>query len=298
MKRLRYLGTTVAVLACAIAFCGCNDPPSVAARGQYTVLLYAFSDPGGHAAEAERYKRQTEKNTHWQGLFVVSEAGHSRLCWGRYVTVEAAEKNLRRAKAYVAPAGVQVYFQALVVPLPSGQVGPPEWNLQNAPGVYSVLVAVFYDVPRDEYVGRKEFAVEYCKQLRQKGNEAYYHHGPNRSGVMVGSFPALAIRTVSRDGKEKRVIASLRMKSIMIDFQFLAVNGRKERIVLISTKQRRLPWDLKRWALDEQEARRLRKLARQGKRVVYQRPYPVGIPGKKRSDAPSANTGFGDGQSR
>ena len=63
-----------------------------------------------------------------------------------------------------------------------------------ARGAWSLHVAVFYNTK--DMKQRKKAAVEYCKLLRQQGEEAYYHHGPVNSSVCIGAFPERALRNV------------------------------------------------------------------------------------------------------
>lgn len=164
----------------------------------YSVLLKVFrgGEVGQQIAEAKRYKEQTEKHAGWRGLFVVHRDGQSLLYWGGYRTMAAAEGNRGKARAYVTPAGVRVYAGAMIVPMPGKEAERPEWRLQDVGReyVFTVLLAIFYDVPEAEYVGRREFALRYCEQLRREGEEAYYWHGPRQSIVTVGRFPASAVK--------------------------------------------------------------------------------------------------------
>jgi hypothetical protein len=77
--------------------------------------------------------------------------------------------------------------------LPVGRGSHPEWLLTNAPGYYSLQVGVFYNTGAMR--SRKYAAEEYCKLLREQGEEAYYHHGAVNSSVCIGSFPEEAIQT-------------------------------------------------------------------------------------------------------
>jgi len=129
--------------------------------GDYTIMLITLSTTD-HVQRIGHYKTETEKDTRWQGLFVVHKATHSTLYWGKYHTPAAARKNLKAAKSYIAPAKIPIYAAAMVIPLPGKHVGPPELDLNNAVGEYSVAVAVFYDVldRKPPYIGRKRFAVD------------------------------------------------------------------------------------------------------------------------------------------
>ena len=73
---------------------------------------------------------------------------------------------------------------------------PPEWQLINARGTYSLQVAVFYNT--DGMRQRKTAAEQYCKMLRDQGEEAYFDHGAVHSSVTIGAFPEQALQTFER----------------------------------------------------------------------------------------------------
>lgn len=193
-------------------------------RGRYTILLYVMRG-ADHAARLERYMARTERDTGWRGLFVVSRAGYSELCWGRYAKSKQAAGNLAKAKRYRTPVGVPIYAKAIILPLPDRkQPGPPQWNLHNANGTYTVVVAEFYNVP-GRYQGRENNAVAYCRQLRQQGQQAYYLHGPSVSLVTIGAFPESSIATVMRNNMATPEIRDPRILEIRRRHPYLAVNG-------------------------------------------------------------------------
>lgn len=78
--------------------------------------------------------------------------------------------------------------------LPDTRGGDPAWNLEGKKGVWSLQVGVFYNTERMRR--RKTAAQEYCKMLRQQGEEAYFYHGPDKSSVCIGLFPKDAIREI------------------------------------------------------------------------------------------------------
>jgi len=234
-------------LFAAAALAGCNQTPSGApapgrqaataaqagAPGEYTILLYADDQPG-HAETVSRFHQETQKNTGWQGLFVVNEPTRSMLFWSRYPTIEAAQDNLHKAKAYAAPSGLNIFALAMVVPVGGADEGPPEWDLLNATGAYTVLVAVYYDMPEKKYIGRKKFAIDDVRLLRQQGYQAYYYHGPARSNVTIGSFPASSVETVRESAGggivERKVVRDERIQKLLNDFPQLSVNGAGVRV--------------------------------------------------------------------
>ncbi len=220
-------------------FEGGDKSEKIAREGGYTILLATMKGPD-HDAQAKRYKSKTEKDTGWNDLYIVHKSGHSELYWGRYRTIKDARPNLVRAKKYRTPAEVQVYAQAIVVPVQGKDIGPPEWNLRKAQGTYSLLVAVFQDDADRNYVGRKKFAIQYCRRLRENGYEAYYYHSLAKSAVTIGTFGASAVRITSdEDGRRQEQILDPGLRSVKNDFPRLAINGnaQKTRVYNRETKQ-------------------------------------------------------------
>ncbi len=73
----------------------------------------------------------------------------------------------------------------------------PEWDVANADGCWSLHVAVFYNTPTMR--SRRAAAEEYCRILREQGEEAYFDHGPARSSVYIGAYPREAVAQVQRE---------------------------------------------------------------------------------------------------
>ncbi|HOW18973.1 MAG TPA: hypothetical protein PLC79_08050 [Phycisphaerae bacterium] len=107
-------------------------------------------------------------------------------------------------------------------------VGPPEWDLQKAPGDLSLQIAVFYN--EGDFQERELAAVQYVEALRKEGFEAWYHHYDNgRSIVCVGHFPASAV-TLRMDGTQEfspEVEALMRRNE---DFRRMYVNGQAMKV--------------------------------------------------------------------
>jgi len=192
-------------------------------------MLSTFSGTD-HVQQAKRFKNETEKRTKWTDLRVVHMEDRSELYKGIYPSIKAAQGDLAKAKEWVAPAGYPPYKNAIVVVVPGQYVGPAELNLRNAKGAYTVVVAVFYNVPANNYLTRKTDAVSYCQRLRANNYEAYYYHGPVNSLVTVGSFPESSVRMVTEKGVTKPKIVDSRINAIMKEeqFEYLAINGQRE----------------------------------------------------------------------
>ena len=217
-----------------------TSPTSGMARdGNYTVLLNICRGPGSHVEQAKYYKQATEKHAGWKSLFIVHQDTHSLLYWGKYRTVADARPNLSKAKEYVTPAKIKVFAKAMIVPLPGKEdPGPPEWNLANAPKhyVYTVLRAAFYDVPEADYVGRRQYAVDYCRQLRQQGVPAYFKHDSAQSIVTIGLFEQAAVTLVRKARSVQRIVRDQRIKDVFKRFPHVAVNGRQKLIKTVNAK--------------------------------------------------------------
>ena len=112
--------------------------------------------------------------------------------------------------------------------------------------------------------------------------------------MTVGSFPESGIQTeVLADGKQRRRIVDPRLLDVIREFEYLAVNGHKELVMVLSKSKRVLPLELKAYGPTEAEAIQALRHVGKGKTVTYQRPYPVRIPRRRASDAPSADYPFG-----
>jgi len=80
------------------------------------------------------------------------------------------------------------FFSARPIRKPIPDVGPAKWNLQNATGVYTLNVGVTYNTATLH--NYKEAAVEWVRDLRARGYDAYYYHDPDKpqSSICVGTF--------------------------------------------------------------------------------------------------------------
>ena len=144
-------------------------------------------------------KRVPEMNA--QKVHVVHEHNESRITYGPYslgfnnkgVVQFTPQMNrdldlIRR----LAVGDSYPFFTAVKQPAVPASFGPPEWDLRRAKGRFTLQIGVFFNSPT--FSERKEAAVEWVKDLRARGFEAYYYHGPLKSTVTVGSFDRSAIR--------------------------------------------------------------------------------------------------------
>jgi hypothetical protein len=159
---------------------------------EFSIAMLHFTDKD-QMQRAEWCKKTAEEQAGWKGLFVLSDGRTTVLYWGKYLSPQAAAGNLKAAKNWKTKEGLTPFKLAIVAPLPGSDPGPAAWNLKNSPGNYTVVVAVCLDMPQEHFANRKTFAIDACRALREKGEEAYFFHGPTQSLVGVGSFPDSAV---------------------------------------------------------------------------------------------------------
>lgn len=126
-------------------------------------------------------------------------------------------------------SGRRFFLQALPVRLPQPNVGNPAWDLSTVRAKYSLQVAVFE--PTGDFTAYKQAAADYCAELRERGYEAYYHHGPASSVVTVGAFGADAVKSIS-DGHVWRTVYSSQVLALQRDelLKYNRLNGHIYRV--------------------------------------------------------------------
>lgn len=137
---------------------------------------------------------------------------------------EAIKRDLRFIKT-LALGDQHPFFSARAIPKPIEDVGPPEWDLRNAKGVYTLHVGVTYNTRTlHDY---KRAAVDWVRALRDDGHEAYYYHDPDepRSDICVGTFGEDAMIESSDGGaRYSEAVNALRKQG---DFKYNLENGHR-----------------------------------------------------------------------
>lgn len=217
--------------------------PSAPEDGEgWSILLTMFNGPD-HVAAAERCKTVVENEAHWRGMFVFTEGETSTLYWGVYDKPEDAKRDLLTAQAWESSSHNRVFLGAVTLRRPTPNPGNPEWDirpvfdramaratpsqLRNSDlPYYTVVVAEFFNTK--EFHNRKQFAADYCADLRKQGYEAYYLHGPTVSKVSIGTYFPRAFATVQQNGVATAAPRDPRMTAIIAKFPYLAVDGYQE----------------------------------------------------------------------
>ncbi len=86
------------------------------------------------------------------------------------------------------------FLYATVEELPLYRSAHPEWDLNDADGYWTLHVAVFYN--EGPITNRRQLAEDYCRALREDGEQAFFHHAAVRSSVYIGLFPKEAVQVV------------------------------------------------------------------------------------------------------
>ncbi len=189
-----------------------EEVQGTAGSGQWVIIMAEFDSPTRHldARTLQDYLVQNE----WEGVGLMHDA-EQRISFVYYGPFSYSKSDLERRLKAVHEwqdrrrGGIRpftgAYMKELPVPDPAA---PAEWNLANAPrsAFWSLQVGYYVDpgpaFPTTQLMDlpkgwtRKQAAVDACRELREKGFEAFYHHGKISSQLTVGLFPAEAIRQV------------------------------------------------------------------------------------------------------
>jgi hypothetical protein len=178
-------------------------PTAAAAPAQWTLYCQAFAGPA-HVEQAKSVKDQLMAASAQRGLkdwHVVHQEGESVVYHGFYRTIAAddakdkkegqrAQRDRREIAGMMDAQGNRIFEHVFFVELPAPDpAAPPEWNLINADGFFTLQIAAYKDSPH-----RKQAAVDAVREARAQGVEAYYYHGETTSSVCVGAWSRAAVR--------------------------------------------------------------------------------------------------------
>ncbi|HEV2293173.1 MAG TPA: hypothetical protein VGR35_04910 [Tepidisphaeraceae bacterium] len=158
---------------------------------QWTILCREIGG-AGHVQRARQLRDNLVNTTGMRDWHLLHKEDSSVLYYGYYKTYNEPKAKADRTKidSMSDANGRRPFRMAHMTPLDAADPGgPPEWNLANAKGYWSLQIGAYMGSPE-----RKQFAVDAVRAARQQGIEAYYHHGENMSLVCVGSWPREAVR--------------------------------------------------------------------------------------------------------
>lgn len=214
----------LALSGCAGEFAADPQSPwgnTSSSSGVYWTIRCMEVRGAGAAADAQRIAEslRNTRGIHPRQVFVKDDPNRSVVYYGKYLRTPDGntgkfkippemQRDAVMIKELTGNEGGRFFFDSRPVPIPTPNPGPPEWQLRNNPGTYSLRIGIFFDEPG--FYKRKEAAVAYCTELREKGYEAYYRHSEFVSEVFVGSFgPEARVR-----GRKSGVVAFLNSKEV------------------------------------------------------------------------------------
>jgi hypothetical protein len=171
--------------------------PTPVTDAQYTLLCQTFTGPT-HAQSAKEAKDALIKATKLHDWYVVIGDTESNLYFGYYRSFDLpSDKDTIRAQndrktlaGMTEPDGSRPFQYCVFVPIAGADPSaPPEWDLRNAKGYFTLSIAAYMDSPM-----RKQYAVDAVRAARAQGVEAYYFHGEHASEVCIGAWPREAVR--------------------------------------------------------------------------------------------------------
>ena len=148
---------------------------------------------------------QTQTKGKTSSLFYGAYRGEVKKDADQFSPPEKAKQDLAIIRS-MASGQAQPFQLASIVEAPTPDPGPAEWNLKNAPGVYTLQITYVFDKPG--LPNHKDVVVEICKTLREQGEEAWYLHNDRISVVTVGHFEESAIEK-DPEGKPLRYSPSV-----------------------------------------------------------------------------------------
>jgi hypothetical protein len=176
---------------------------------QWTILCRSVTGID-HVGRARQWKEALQKTPGLKDWYLVHKEDESLIYYGYYRSFNdpkdaketaRAQRDRKQIDALTDSMGNRPFSRAIFVALSAPDPGgPPEWNLVNATGHWSLQVAAYKDHP-----DRKAAAVEAVRAAREMGVDAYYHHGETTSSVCVGAWPRGAVtETVDSGGEQAK----------------------------------------------------------------------------------------------
>jgi len=176
-----------------------SDPiPNIPKDAEWTILCATFSGPD-HASQARAARTNLINQTKMRDWYIIHSQGQTTLYYGFYRAINdpkdqkesaRAQSDRKTIAALADPAsGTRLFNVVILAKLDAPDpASPPQWDLTQAQGTYSLQIAVYKDNP-----DRRAAAVDAVRAARAQGYDAYYFHGPTSSSVCIGAWPQSAV---------------------------------------------------------------------------------------------------------
>ncbi len=167
---------------------GLPTMPNFAVASGWGIQLATF-EGNRRFTQAHRLIEFLREKTSIQDAWVHDAGTHVAVLRGRYDSpdMQQAQDDLHLVRQMEIES-VKRFEKAQMVPFgQAAQNAVMPADLAQFAGMagYTLQVAVFDPAGGPRY---REAAEAYCRQLREKNEQAYFYHGPNRSMVTIGLF--------------------------------------------------------------------------------------------------------------
>lgn len=166
--------------------------------GGWSIVLTKLA--AGNMQRAQELLRVIQDEAGLRGAFIEKRNEGLVIAYGNYIGREAAQKDLERVRK-TQMMGTKPFESAIVTPPSSGELrgSNPAWDLRTVKerygkqAVYTLQVGLYgrsdYQTPKAADLAQfRKSAEEAVRDLRAKGEIAFYYHAPARSMVTIGVF--------------------------------------------------------------------------------------------------------------
>lgn len=174
------------------------------AEGDWAIAVASFQGPN-HAAEARQAVRAYAGQTGLDDFWTIDEGVRSMVYFGTYGSprAEAARAALRRLQQLQAGGRFTPHSLSLAPVAKVVQTDLTQWDLrtvaqQTPDAAYTLQIGMFDEMYEGDF---RDAAEQRVTELRERGEDAYFYHGPNQSLVTIGVFTEAAT-SVPQTGPE------------------------------------------------------------------------------------------------
>lgn len=195
----------------------------------WAINLGTFDGPD-HAQQAERRRVELTAASGLNGLWVLDQGWRSQLYYGKYKSqADRQAENDLAAWRDLSARGVVAVALPMLTPTVMPGSDPRHNLLYLGPQFVYTLQIGHYDPQFGK--GFRAAAEDAVAALRSEGLEAYYYHGPERSSVTIGAYPASAVQSIATpSGRVETRIADPRIVELQERFPTYFVNGLEQRV--------------------------------------------------------------------
>lgn len=196
-----------ALMLLALAGCASTQRPGPAtapissasqvipANAQWTIVCRTFTGEEHHVLASQIKQQMLDSGL--DGAYILEAADQSTLYYGYYANRAdpRVRADIERLVKWTDMGGEHPFPHPLLVELdPKDPAAPPQWDLRNAKGYWSLEIAAYRDSPQ-----RKQAAVDSVRAAREQGIQAYYYQGETISSVCIGAWPRDALKEQATD---------------------------------------------------------------------------------------------------